>query len=77
MSLDKLTINAQLALLAQNAKSLDEAIAVKTKAIHEATVDLERTRGARAYHDLLVQQVNNQIAEIDRAAQATASESTT
>ncbi len=70
MSLDKLTLQAQLALLAQNAKSLDEAVAAKAKAIHDATVDLEHTRGARAYHDLLVQQVHNQLAEADRAEKA-------
>lgn len=71
MALDKLTLHAQLALLAQNAAALDAAIVQKTKTLQDAAVDLEHTRGARGYHDLLVQQVNNQLIEIVRQENAT------
>ncbi len=77
MSLDKLTLHAQLAILAQNAKSLDEAIAARVKAIQDAATDLEHTRGARAYNDLLVQQINAQIAEVERAEKAAVTPATT
>ena len=66
MPLDKLTLHAQLALLAQNAKSLDDAIALKAKTLQDVATDLEHTRGARAYHNMLVEQVNNQLAEVAR-----------
>ncbi len=71
MPLDKLTLHAQLAVLADNAKALDTAIVQKTKAIQEASIDLEHTRGARAYHDMVVTQVNNQLAELARQESAT------
>lgn len=70
MLLDKLTLHAQLALLEQNAKSLDEAIAAKLQHLQEAATDLEQTRGARGYHGLLVQQIQGQITEIERAEKA-------
>lgn len=66
MPLDKLTLHAQLALLAQNASGLDAAIAQKAKVMEDAAIDLHHTRGARAYNDLLVTQVNNQLAEVER-----------
>ncbi len=67
MSLDKLTLHAELALLAQNATALDNAIAQRVKTIAELTEDLTRTRGARAYHDMVVQQIQNALAETERA----------
>lgn len=71
MPLDKLTLHSQLALYEQNAASLDSAIAQKTKTLQDASIDLERTRGARGYHDLIVQQLHNALAEIERTEKAT------
>ncbi len=70
MPLDKLTLHAQLALLAQNATALDNAIAEKTRTLQQVATDLEHTRGARQYHELLVQQINNQLVELDRVEKA-------
>ena len=77
MPLDKLTLHAQLAVYEQNAASLDAAIAQKTKTLQDVATDLEHTRGARAYHNLLVQQLQNQLAEVERAEKAAATPPTT
>ncbi len=70
MSLDKLTLHAQLAVLESNRVSLDNAIAEKIKHLENATIDLHETRGARRYHDLMVQQINNALAQIAREEQS-------
>ncbi len=62
----KLTLNAQLALLAKNALSLDESIKDKMKTLHDTTVELERLRGARQYSDALYQQVQQAIEAVTR-----------
>ncbi len=64
MLLDKSTLQAELALLAQNATALDNAIIQKTKTVEDLTVDLERARGARQYHDLVAQQIQNALNEV-------------
>ncbi len=68
--LDKLTLHAQLAMLDANRATLDAAIADKTKAIDQMVIDLHQTRGARQYNDLLVAQMNNMLAEVERAEKA-------
>lgn len=70
MLLDKLTLNAQLALLAKNALSLDESIKDKMKALHDTSVELERLRGARQYSDALSQQIQQAIENVDREEKA-------
>ncbi len=72
MPLDKSTLQAQLALLVQNGIAIDTAITDKTKMLQDLTVDLERTRGARQYHDLVVQQFKNMLADVERAEAAAA-----
>jgi hypothetical protein len=68
MPLDKLTLHAELVLLAKNAESLDKAIRDKEDAIRVALTDLEQTRGARHYHDMVVQQIQQSLAEAEKAA---------
>lgn len=68
MALDKPTLLAQLATLEKNAQALDAAIQERTNALNQLATDLERSRGARAYHDLLVQQVKMAIEQIDKEA---------
>lgn len=72
MALDKLTLYAQMAVLEQNGISIETAIADKTRALQDMTVDLQRTHGAKDYHALLVQQLKAIIAETERAEQASA-----
>lgn len=68
--LDKLTLHAQLVQLNKNAASLDAAIAEKTRALEQAQTDLILTRGARQYHDMIVQQIKVALAELDAQAAA-------
>ncbi len=77
MSLDKLTLHAALALLAKNASDIDTTIAQKTTALQQLTVELERIHGARQYHDMVVQQITNAIAEVEREEKAAAQPVTT
>ncbi len=68
--LDLLTLQSQLAVLAKNATSLDATISEKTIQLQALATEVERLRGARQYHELLVQQVNGLIANATATAQA-------
>ncbi len=67
MSLDKLTLHAQLVVINRNVTTLDASITEKVKHIEQLTAELERTRGARHYHGLIVQQTEAMIADIEKA----------
>ncbi len=71
MPLDKLTLHAQMALLNHNGKALNESLAEKTRTVQQINTDIEQTKGAMAYHNLLVQQLQNAITETE-LAEATA-----
>ncbi len=61
-TLDILTLQSQLAVLAKNATSLDATISEKTIQLQALATEVERLRGARQYHEMLVGQVNALIA---------------
>ena len=70
MSLDKLTLHAQLAVLAQNATVLDQSITDCNTQLQTVAVELERRRGARNYHDMLVAQIKAQLAQVEAEEKA-------
>lgn len=72
MNLDKTTLHALLATFTQNATTLDAAIVEKTNALRNLSLDLERTQGARQYHDMVVQQIQFSLTQIERDEKAAA-----
>ena len=70
MSLDKFTLHHQLAVLNNNLASLDTTIKSTTEQIQQLSLSLERLRGAREYHGLLVDQVNQAIAVVEQEEKA-------
>lgn len=75
-TLDKTTLHAVLATLTQNVTTLDAAIAEKTEALRKGTIDLERTIGARSYHDMVVQQVQLALKQIEAQEQTSITSAT-
>ncbi len=75
MPLDKLTLHAQLTTLAQNASTLDAAILEKANNLKNVSLDLERTQGARHYHDMVVQQIHLALKQIEAEEKAAATPS--
>ena len=71
MTLDIETLKAQLTVLAKNAETLDIAIREKSTALQEMAAELERTKGARHYHDMVVRQMQNSLAEAEKAKSVT------
>lgn len=84
--LDKLTLHAQLTSLAKNSEVIEKTIAERNQqqqqlmqTLQQVNAELERLRGARDYHNLLVQQTQQAIAAVDaeEAAKEKAAKATT
>lgn len=78
MSLDKLTLHAQLALLDKNSNDLQTSANAKSqeiqdlhRKIQELNLQLEHHRGALSYNQILVQQIQKLISELDQTVSTT------
>lgn len=69
MSLDKLTLHHQLAIMANSLTSLDATLKQRIEEHKLLGEEIARLHGARSYHTMIVDQVNATLAAIDKEAE--------